>query len=146
MVSYGDPELEVQEESIDSEGNISVEVRMALPCAECGAELKETTFTLEGQVEHVCDEDKIVEKLKNVPESTWVEGDELFAMDDVEPEATEDYKPKEDKKGKPVAMRYQKHFYGVSVTPQVTCNKCGEIIATPTLADECQASSFEELV
>jgi hypothetical protein len=54
FVSYDEPQMDVQDESIDEDGNILVSVHMVLPCMECGTELKETIFELETQIEHEC--------------------------------------------------------------------------------------------
>ena len=53
FVSYDEGTVEVQ--SVDLEGTqLTAEVRVALPCAECGTELKETILTLEAEVTHLC--------------------------------------------------------------------------------------------
>jgi hypothetical protein len=62
-----------------------------------------------------------------------------------EPESTEDYSPKTNKQGKPVPMRYQKHFFGVQIGGRVTCQCCQEEISFE-VQDNCQASGFNELV
>ncbi|MCJ7747898.1 MAG: hypothetical protein MUP27_09145 [Desulfobacterales bacterium] len=138
MVSYGDPEMEVQSEDVDESGNVEATVRLALTCADCGEELKDNEFELSTQVEHECSK----EKLKEVKEEDQGEG---FELELDEPESTEDYKPKTNKQGKPVPMRYQKHFFGVKLTGKVTCNKCKEEIPIE-MEDECQASGFNECV
>lgn len=134
MVSYGDPEMEVQNEEVDEDGNVQVTIRMALTCADCGGELKDNEFELETQVEHKCKP----ENLKKEEERK--EGFEL-GLD--EPEFTEDYRPKTNKQGKPIPSRYQKHFYGVTIVGNVTCNRCEEEIAIE-MSDDCQASGFNE--
>ena len=138
MVSYGDPELEVQSEEVDNDGNVNISVRMALTCAECGTELKEHEFELEAQVKHECKpkEKKEEEKEEGVEEGFDIEVDD--------PESNEDYRPKTDKKGKSVPMRYQKHFFGVQVTGHVTCKKCEEEVLFE-ISDDEQASGFDEL-
>jgi len=136
MVSYGDPEMEVQSEEVDENGSVTAIVRMALTCVDCGTELKDNEFELSAEVSHECSE----EKLKKVKEEDQEEGFEL-ELDD--PESTEDYRPKTNKQGKLVPMRYQKHFFGVKLTGEVTCNKCKEEISIE-MEDECQASGFNE--
>ena len=59
MVSFDEPQATVEDEGISEDGEVRVEVRLVLPCAECGAELKENTFSFEEHVEHPCEEGKI---------------------------------------------------------------------------------------
>lgn len=137
MVSYGDPEFETQDSSVDEDGHVSIEVRMALTCGDCGTELKETNFTLETDIEHECEE-----KLKDEDDKYELVEDDLEVME------TEDYRPKytTNKKGeqKPVPIRYQKHYFGVDVQGNVKCNACGELIPFQ-MSDDLQASAFDEL-
>lgn len=137
MVSYGDPEFEVLSEDVGEDGDVSSTVRMALTCADCGTELKDNEFELSAQVSHEC----LEEKLKERKEEDQGEGFEL-ELDD--PELTEEYKPRTNKQGKPVPMRYQKHFFGVKLTGKIICNRCGEEISVE-MEDECQTSGFNEL-
>lgn len=135
MVSFDEPQATVESEEVSDDGQVNIEVRLVLPCAECGQELKETTFSFEHDLEHTCDPVKALEN----PDKSGFE----LQVDD--PETTEDFKPKVDAKGKPIPTRYQKHFYGVTVTGTATCNKCGEEIPF-TLEDEIQSSGMDELV
>jgi hypothetical protein len=129
MVSFDEPQATVEYEDISDDGQVSIEVRLVLPCAECGAELKESSFSFEHQVEHKCD--KLSEE-------------EGFEIEVDDPEPSDDYRPKEGKNGKPTPMRYQKHFYIVTVTGKAICNKCGEEI-TFELSDEVQSSGMDEI-
>ena len=134
MVSYGEPELEVTNEEVDEEGSVSVSVSLTLPCADCGQGLKSFDFELDDVVDHDC------------PKKEEGEGEAGFELDLDEPQSTEDYRPKTDPKtGKPVPIRYQKHYYGVEITGTVTCKKCQEQFPV-SMSDDAQASSFDELV
>ncbi len=166
MVSYGEPEMEVESEDVDSsDGCVTATVRMVLPCGECGTELKDNEFELSADVDHECDAEAILctcghplkehkpsscthqlsEKEKCSCKGYEAMEDDDFELELDEPESTEDYKPKANKYGKPVPMRYQKHFFGVRLTGSVTCNRCGEKIPVE-MEDECQASGFNECV
>lgn len=134
MVSYGDPEMEVLSEEVDENGSVSVTIRMALTCADCGIELKDNEFELSTGVEHEC----------SPKEGEKEEKEFEFELELDDPEFIEDYQPKTDKKGKLTPKRYQKHFYGVTIMGRVTCNRCGEELPIE-MSDECQASGFNEL-
>jgi len=109
------------------------EVRVMIPCGECGTELKDTTFEMEMETEHECDQ---------LPEVTPVEGIEIEG--EFEVEATDDYKTK-DRHGKPIKNpRYQAHLYGAEVTAKATCPFCQEEIEF-SASDQTDSSSMEEL-
>jgi hypothetical protein len=139
-VPNGDPEAEVQSgedftaEIVDKMLVIKCEpeIRVVIPCGECGTELKDTTFTFEMETEHEC------EKLpKKPPDSIEIEGT-------IETEATDDYRTK-DRHGKTIKnARYQAHLYGADVTATVTCPFCQEEIIFED-HDEIESSSMDEL-
>ena len=162
MVSYGDPEMEVTNEEVDNEGNVTISVRMALTCADCGEELKDNEFELSTEIEHECKPELILctcdhskEEHNNQDSSCSHDGcnctlyqaqeEKEFELELGDPEATDDYRPKTNKQGKPVPMRYQKHFFGVNMAGHITCSQCDEEIQFE-INDECQASGFNELV
>jgi hypothetical protein len=123
MASYDEPEVEMDNTEVDSDGNVTVEGRMTLRSACCNSDLKEWAFCLEGQVEHVHEEGK------EAPD---------FGADDVEVTASDYY----DNPGRP--MRYRRHIYAAETTVNVTC-VCG-FKTEVELKDENQASGFDELV
>jgi len=142
FVPNGDPEAEVQGgEDFTAEiedGKLIIktqpEVRIMIPCGECGTELKETTFTFEMETEHECEK---LPKGKKAGEEIEIEGT-------IEVEATDDYKTK-DRHGKPIKNpRYQAHLYGAEVTATVTCPFCQEKISF-TETDQVESSGMDEL-
>jgi endogenous inhibitor of DNA gyrase (YacG/DUF329 family) len=141
FVPNGDPEAEVQsgedfEAELD-EGKLIIkcqpEVRVMIPCGECGTELKETILEFEMETEHECDK---------LPKKEPKGGIEVEG--NIEVEATDDYRTK-DKHGKAIKNpRYQAHLYGAEVTATVTCPFCQETIEF-TDQDEVESSSMDEL-
>ncbi len=169
MVSYDEPQATVESEEVSNEGLVNIEVRLVLPCAECGTELKETTFNFEIDLEHTCENRKTLCECGHsriihdplvgcLPQETQDKiceckqfqdlGEIGFEIETDNPETTEEYKPQftTNKKGeqKPVPMRYQKHYWGVLISGVATCNKCGEEIPFDD-KDDIQASGMEEL-
>ena len=142
MVSYGEVEPTIEDTTVNCEensGSVDVNVRVVLPCGDCGTELAETTLDITIDFEHECK-----------PDDTGAiippEGDQFTIEDELEVEATEDFRPKttKNKKGveKPVPTRYQKHYYGARVFGSVHCNRCGEDIPVEG-SDDCQSSGFD---
>jgi hypothetical protein len=177
MVSYGESELELTSEGVDEGGLVVATVRVMLPCGECGAELKDNEFEFSIDTNHQCEIGKVkctlcghplnshkdgkgcsFELTKPTPENPvpdvcqclQYEESEVteFEMEMEEPEGTEDYRPKTQKKkgvDVPVPMRYQKHYFGAKVSGTLTCNRCGEEITFEDSQD-VQSSAFNELV
>lgn len=128
FVSYGDIQAEIVSEQVDND-TVTVEVRIALPCADCGAELKETTLTFEQEIDHTC-------------EAEPGEG-EQYEITGSSADGT-DRRQTIDKQGKPITnYRYQKQFYGASVAVEVQCNWCSETFDVSGDVEE-QASAFDE--
>lgn len=141
FVPNGDPEAEVQSgEDFTAEiedGELIIkcepEVRVMIPCGECGTELKDTTFNFEMETEHKCDK---------VPKKTPEKGIEIEGS--IEVEATDEYKTK-DRHGKAIKNpRYQAHLYGADVTASVTCPFCQEQIEFSG-SDSIESSGMDEL-
>jgi Fe2+ or Zn2+ uptake regulation protein len=162
MVSYDEPIVELQGDEEVNSGTVTGTVRIALPCMECGGELKETNLEFEAELTHECDENALIcadcghvradhdegGKCTTIDCSceAFVEPEEdEWELEVNDPESTEDYKPKTDKKGRPISMRYQKHYFGASITGIATCKRCGEVVEFSTSVEE-QASAFDELV
>jgi len=142
FVPNGDPEAEVQSgEGFTAEienGELIIkcepEVRVMIPCGECGTELKDTTFNFEMETEHKCDK---LPKGKKAEEEIKIEGS-------IEVEATDEYKTK-DRHGKAIKNpRYQAHLYGAEVTASVTCPFCQEQIEFSE-SDSIESSGMDEL-
>jgi len=141
FVPNGEPEAELQsgedfEATLEDEKLVikcEPEVRVMIPCGECGTELKETTLNFTMEHEHECD------KLpKEEPEGG------IEVQGSIEVEATDDYRTK-DRHGKAITKsRYQAHLYGAEVTATVTCPFCQETIEF-TDHDEVESSSMDEL-
>lgn len=131
-------EPEIQSEAIDSGGGITIEVTLDRNSECCGEQMKQATFTLEGDAgdawrQHLEDAHEAKDEWPD-PEMT------------VDLELT-DRRQEKDRHGKSIKnYRYQKQYYGVSATVTITCPACGETIEELTLEDECQASAFEEMV
>ena len=130
FVSFDEPQVEIEQEDLtrEEEGfTVNVSIRMVLPCADCGTELKDYTEDLDIDIEHSC-------------EGTEEEEDTLLID---EPSTSDDYRPAHDKKGKPIPQRFQKHFYIAEISGSVICGKCGEEIPFSENV-EVQSSSFDE--
>jgi len=129
FVSYGDIQTEIVSEQADDD-LLTIEVRIALTCADCGAEVKETTLEFSEEINHDC-------------EAEPGEGDQ-FEITASSADATERRQDK-DRHGKPIkSSRYAKQFYGASVAAEVKCNWCGETFDVSGDVEE-QASAFEEM-
>jgi hypothetical protein len=126
---------EVQDVSVDSDGNVTVNVRVYLTCGDCGTEMKEYNFSGDADADGASD---------HAIEHRYSDEDYEFSVDWDEPDATDRYQT-HDRHGKPIKnFRYQKHYYGYSLTGKVTCS-CGATFDFSLDEDE-QASAFDELV
>lgn len=166
--SNGDPEVEVQSSDVDDEGNVTVEVEIQIPCGNCGSEFKAGNLTLEGQFGEGHD-DECTFDFNGQTFSRSESGDEAYeaAMEaaggrewelisDGDIESTEDYRPKFktkkngaavlDKDGNrvPVPFRYQRHYYGATMTVELRCSLCEETFEG-TLEGDISASELEEV-
>lgn len=143
-VGFDELQVEVQDENLEvqdvGDGEVDVyvscSVRAMLPCIDCGTELKETTFELEGNFQHKCsDIDKEMKvKQKAVANAEMEQFEYEFNAEPFDYFSPPNAKP-----------RYQKHIYGVDVTMKAVCQICGEEI-TVEMKDELQSSGFDELV
>lgn len=128
FVSYGDPEIEISSEQVD-EDLLTAEIRIALTCAECSAEIKEAVLDFEQDIDHECEEKEIDEPRYEVLSSS-AEGNSRM-------ETT-------GKNGKPIKARYARTYYGADLTFDVQCAWCDETFTVGGDVEE-QASGFEEL-
>lgn len=146
FVSFDEPEIEWDVEV--NQNNVGGNVRIALPCAECGAELKEANLDFSLDIEHECDPEVYATYVKSVEElgqfhSYSEEDDPEYEITSEDFNATDRYEDK-DKNGKTIKnSRYMKHFYGADILLEIVCLKCGEVIEVQELVEE-QASGFEE--
>jgi len=114
-------EPEVQSVEIDDFGNISAEVRIVRNAACCGDEMKEATLTLEGSV---FEADVVGHKGKGHDFEVEEDGVDMIEED---------------------GSRYQKSYFGASLTVKVTCS-CGKMEPiTVEMSDKVAASEMEEL-
>lgn len=140
FVSYDegtDPEINSEDLQINEDGISGVvtgEVRVVLPCAECGTELKEWNGEFEMEFEHECD-----------GKNEIGEEEEKFEIEEVNASFSSRMEDK-DRKGRQIKNhRYMKTYYGADITADIKCNKCGETITLEGHVEE-QASGFDELV
>jgi hypothetical protein len=120
FVPNGEPEVEIQNEEVVDE-MITIEVRVMIPCEECGTELKEAYMTLEHEIAHECDSKFQREDGQEYNE----EEDEQYELESVDASPHDRYDDigKNGKKKKWNAR--MKRFYGAEVTMDIKCNKCG---------------------
>ncbi len=133
FVSYDtETEPEVENVSIDipevekgegANATVSAEVRIVNNCADCGSEMAEAMFELEGDVE--------------IPAEHIGEGHEI--------EVGEDSVQRDERFTEAKNPRYAKHFYSVEFNAHVACS-CGKFVEIVTMTDEVQASGMDSLV
>ena len=132
MVSLDtDVEPEVDDVEVDEDGHVTAHVRITNNCQDCGSELTEATFDLEGYAEigdHKGD-------------------DHELEAEDAGADRTQRSGYYDKKKGQWVNAfgRYAKTFYGVSMDVKVTCS-CGNLEVLVPMKDEIQASGMDSLV
>jgi hypothetical protein len=127
FVSYddsGEPEVDVEVDEVAITGT----VRIALMCAECGTELRESTFDID-------------ENIEGIFEHCTGEGHNLDVSCDSCDLTT--HQDTVNAKGKPIPFRSRKTFYGYSVAFTVIC-QCGKK-ESYDFADSVQASHMDEI-
>jgi hypothetical protein len=132
-LSQEDPEVDGIEVCQET-GEVIASVRLVLSCMDCGTEMKETHLEIQDTPHGLDEHMEMHEK-----------AEEEFSLDVEESnvEATDEYQNL-DRHGKPIRnFRYQRHYYGASMTATVTCS-CGESFDVD-LSDSVQASFFDEL-
>lgn len=180
FVSCGDAEPEVNDYTI-IDRSLEAEVRLPLPCADCGTELKDNEFSIQADVDHECPaksgmphyvvEDEAI-TCKYCGQEFELEGEhwcnglahitkeeEQITLDDCTAEFYDEREThksvpttkaekaagKGDFKMKPIPYGYQTQYYGVKVTFECTCHRCGEKFTVEAEEKE-SAGSFNELV
>lgn len=145
FVSYDEPECEVGSDPEICGDEVTSTVTVNLNCGECGSLLKSATIDASADFSHDCKppEDRNAEW---EPDPKYGDGEEQYEIEDEgSPEGTSRLQTK-DRHDKPIkSHRYMKTFYGFEQIVTVKCRKCGETFEV-TLADEEQASAFEEQV
>lgn len=116
-----EPEVDVD---LADDGTFSGQARIVLTHDECGTELKEATFDIEGEVP-----DEVIKEHKG-------DGHDL-SLEVSSSELTS----RGEGKG-----RYMKTFYGFSASLELTCSCGTEGLWSTDAADDMQASHMDELV
>jgi hypothetical protein len=128
-------DTEVTPESTDVHifsSSVIGEFRRVLTCESCGTELKEATIGIDTQIQTDSDE------CNDGEEHEW-------EFDDGEPEGEPTMvMVTTDAKGKPIAPRYAKTYYGVEISGTVKCSKC-DATGTFNGSNSEQASAFDEV-
>jgi len=127
FVSFDEPQAEVESDDIIS-GEVCIDVRVVLPCAECSTEIKETTLVYEETVEcPTCGQDHLDELSIEDANAT---GQEIYE---------DAFSPKTGKK-----LKHQTKYYGAEVTFMLCCERCGEseehtgyVKELPSSFDDC---------
>jgi len=130
FVGNEEQDPEINEIFVGDDGHVTVEARIVNACQDCGTELTEATFSLEGEVD--------LNKHQG-------EGHEVDAEEESSTRTSRSGYFDKKKGWVPSGGRYAKTFYGLSVEIGVTCS-CGEPIDSITLEDEIQASGMDSLV
>lgn len=157
FVSYAEePEVEVQSEDVDDEGNVFIEVMVTLACYECGDELRQGYLTLETEVTHDCPVDEALELAKLAVDEDPGNSERLEALETAEIAFNErtyhlndvDAQPLAHlvtvtPRGKPIKNPWQT-LYGATVTGTASCSACdNDISFEGQVMDE--AAAFEDL-
>lgn len=147
FVSY-DEDAEPEVDSADVTGDeLTVEVRRILNCSECSTELKSASFTIEVNLG-----EQEVQPPATANESwtpcedghEWEGEDDLTVENNDRRETTKEKMLKSGKKViKPIKFRFQRMYYGVHVSGDLTCAKCQGHVSIDT-GDECQASGLDD--
>jgi len=126
-----EPEVEGLEieDNADGHATVMATVRMVRACADCGTELKETSFDVEAEVTGIPEAHAGL----NRPED-GDDGHEL-EVEDVSIEATATG-----------GGRYAKNMIGFALEFKVTCPKCEGFEVTGQVEDSLQASAWDEMV
>lgn len=139
FVSQDLADPEVNDLTIDPEGNVHAEVRVVVTCADCGTELKETNLEMEMDLS---------DKLKG--HLSGDDGEHELTIDEDGSEGIEDMKTT-DRHGKKIkSARYMTKLYGARVDFKVTCSCQGDDCKDPLhegqLEETTEAGSMDELV
>ena len=126
FVSFDDSnEPEVQDVNVDDNGYITAEVRFVLTCAECGAELKEGNYSLDGNVD--------------------LSSHDTSPKEDKDPMDVHSLEAEEDSCSMETVSTKSKTNYQVSLSVKVTCTAC-DFEETVELSGEMTSGEMDELV
>ena len=129
FVGMENGDLEVNDLSIDVDGQINCEASLPRNCAECSTELKRGEFQVDDQLDLGSEE----EQCPNAP-ATDGEKHHDFAIVELSNDVSESG-----------GGRYKKNMIGFDVEYEVTCSRC-ELKVKGSIGDAMQASAFEESV
>ncbi len=133
FVSNGDPDVELGGDEELNDRSVTGTVRVVIPCAECGEELKDAELEYDVELDHVCDEEDEDE-----------DEDPELELQSVDAEPMDRYETV-GKNGKALPARAQTHYYGATITVKATCSRCGKDVTGETTVEEA-ASAMNELV
>lgn len=137
FVSYGDPEVEVDETSFNSE-EMTVDVTVKLQCAECSEDLKTATETItvgpgEGGSKHECNAKDHADHIGADVDLEAAEDDqEQFELSSAEGTCEIDS----------IGSRT---VYFLELTAQLKCNRCGEDDIEVIGSSNLRPYEFEEV-
>jgi hypothetical protein len=135
FVGMENGDLEVNDLSIDTDGQVSVDVSLPRNCAECSTELKRGEFQTEEQV------DLEPEQCGSPDAKVEGEGDEAVRLHSLE---IEELSSDVSESG---GGRYKKNMIGFDLEFEVTCTNPGcELKIKGSIGDAMQASAFDESV
>lgn len=133
FVPYDDSQEPEHNLDVDDTGHVTGDVRIVLPCGECGTELKEYSFDIDiqAEIDHKCEGE-------DPDYSVEVSSVELTTQSDCGINK---------RTGKPNKFnpRYATTYYGFSLTGEVRCS-CGKATIEFTAEDKVSASSMDEMV
>jgi len=163
FASNGEPEAEIESYDDTTDSTAAIEVKITVPCGNCGGDFKEGYLSTEVDVasHHDDSECKIQDDQGN--EFNWdehseyiteIKGDRQFEVSEPSLEVSDDYRPSFKllkKKGpdgqqirKPVPFRYRRHYYDVTMTMTAACSVC-EGVDEISHEDSISAGELEEV-
>ena len=150
-----EPEAEIEAGEFEPEGKnkdkgtvpLTGSVRIVLSSECCSEEMKEANFDVDiPDVAVSKAADCTCEKAWHEDLSVQTEGFEVTDRRETTKEKTIKRGPDKGKVVKvPIPFRYQRTYYGCSVTIELTCG-CGKSVGETVFEDECPASGMDELV
>lgn len=150
FASYDEPEAEINSSEMTG-STYTAEIRVVRPCAECGEEMAEYIFEVEGEVEcptcetecggHYGTERDLPHEV--LPSDKLPEEHPDYAMREVEFEIEADDNIDVSESG---GGRYKKNLFQVSVTPSILCLCCNETFEAPQIESEAAAASYFEVL
>lgn len=138
MASYDeDVEPEVEEASIDEEGNVQVQVTVVLHSACCQEEMKQATIEHEYKIEGPFPHQQLGNIEAECGALNVVGQDHPFDIEDFDTNSVEVAFTSRSEAGK--------KYYGADLVADLTCATCGMTVQVPIGTAEEQASFFEDI-